>query len=420
MKILHFADAHIDISQAGRIEPDTTIPVRVRDFLNSMDTIIDAAINEKVDLVLFAGDAYKDRHPQPTYQREWEKRMIRLSLAGIPVILVTGNHDMPKASGKAHALEEFETLKIPHTHVVSTAKMLAPNELGIPVQVICLPWIYRSRLLANRIDKTLPADQIDASIEDNLAGLFDGFLSRVDPSLPVIVVAHAMVSGATAGDEKDLNLGSDFILSASILKDPRIDYVALGHIHKAQNLNGPGPEPEDKRESFQPPVVYSGSIERVNFGEIAEKKYFVTATVERGKTSVKWNELTGIRPFIKRSIVVQDLTDVTAQIINQLPSQEKLKDAVVHVNIEYPVDAEKFINETEIRAYGSVAFDFRLTKTARKQSRSRIAQNENVANLTNFELLDIYLDSQKFESIDHDKLVSMANSIFSQEPGTID
>lgn len=104
MKILHFADAHIDISQAGRIEPDTTIPVRVRDFLNSMDTIIDAAINEKVDLVLFAGDAYKDRHPQPTYQREWEKRMIRLSLAGIPVILVTGNHDMPKASGKAHAL----------------------------------------------------------------------------------------------------------------------------------------------------------------------------------------------------------------------------------------------------------------------------------------------------------------------------
>jgi exonuclease SbcD len=298
--------------------------------------------------------------------------------------------------------------------------MLTPNELGIPVQVICLPWIYRSRLLANRLDKTLPADQIDASIEDNLAGLFDGFLSRVDPSLPVIVVAHAMVSGATAGDEKDLNLGSDFILSASILKDPRIDYVALGHIHKAQNLNGPGPEPEDKRESLQPPVVYSGSIERVNFGEIAEKKYFITAKVERGKTSIKWNELTGIRPFIKRSIVVQDLNDVTAQIINQLPSQEKLKNAVVHINIEYPVDAEKFINETEIRAYGSIAFDFRLTKTARKQSRSRIAQNENVANLTNFELLDIYLDSQKFESIDHNKLVAMANSIFSQEPGTID
>lgn len=415
MKILHFADAHIDISQAGRIEPDTTIPVRVRDFLNSLDTIVDAAIDEKVDLVLFAGDAYKDRHPQPTYQREWEKRMIKLSQAGIPIILVTGNHDLPKAIGKAHALEEFETLKIPRTFVVSKAKMLSSSDLGIPVQVLCLPWIYRSRLTVNRTENLSSGGDVDASLEDDIITLIQKYLDRVDHSLPTILVAHTSVQGASLGDEKDLNLGSDFLLSPSVLKDPRLDYVALGHIHKAQNLNGPGPEVGDLRQNNHPPVIYSGSIERVNFGEMNDKKYYVIAEVECGRTTYWFKELTEIRPYIKKTIVVDDLTNVMEYILDNMPSQEKLKDAVVHINIEYPADAEKFINENEIRAIGSTAFDFRLTKISRKQTRSRLAQDANVANLTNLELLDIYLDSHKNELLDHERLVGMAKKIFEPE-----
>ena len=56
MKILHWADAHIDAVMSGRWDPDTGLPVRVMDFLKSLDTIIDTAIEEEVDLVLFAGD----------------------------------------------------------------------------------------------------------------------------------------------------------------------------------------------------------------------------------------------------------------------------------------------------------------------------------------------------------------------------
>ena len=70
-KILHFADAHIDMANYGRHDAQTGLPVRVMDFLKSLDTIVDAAIEEQVDLVLFAGDAYKDRNPAPTFQREW-------------------------------------------------------------------------------------------------------------------------------------------------------------------------------------------------------------------------------------------------------------------------------------------------------------------------------------------------------------
>ena len=78
-RILHFADAHIDISNHGKRDPSTGLPIRILDFLSSLDEIVDTAIEEDVDCVLFAGDAYKDQNPAPTYQREWGKRIMRLS-----------------------------------------------------------------------------------------------------------------------------------------------------------------------------------------------------------------------------------------------------------------------------------------------------------------------------------------------------
>ncbi|MCH7663340.1 MAG: metallophosphoesterase, partial [Chloroflexi bacterium] len=135
-KILHFADAHIDMANYGRHDAQTGLPVRVMDFLKSLDTIVDAAIEEQVDLVLFAGDAYKDRNPAPTFQREWGERIMRIANAGIEIILLVGNHDLSPGLGRAHALETFNTLEVPHVHVVDKPTMLTPDDLGgVEVQV---------------------------------------------------------------------------------------------------------------------------------------------------------------------------------------------------------------------------------------------------------------------------------------------
>ncbi|MGD2079361.1 MAG: exonuclease subunit SbcD, partial [Chloroflexota bacterium] len=147
VRILHFADAHIDIANYGRHDPDTALPVRVMDFLASLDQIVDRAIEEKVDLVLFAGDAYKDRNPQPTFQREWGQRMMRLSQAGIATLLLVGNHDVSPTAGRAHTLQEFLTLEVPHIHVADRIELIGPDALGLPLQVITVPWISRSALM---------------------------------------------------------------------------------------------------------------------------------------------------------------------------------------------------------------------------------------------------------------------------------
>jgi len=149
IKVLHFSDAHIDISSQGRRDPLTGMPLRVLDFLKALDTIVDAAISEQVDLVIFAGDAYKDRNPLPTYQREWGRRIMRLSQARIPTLLVVGNHDISPSVGRANTLHEFDTLQVSYVRVIQEPCLLKPGDIwNVPLQVIGIPWVTRSALMA--------------------------------------------------------------------------------------------------------------------------------------------------------------------------------------------------------------------------------------------------------------------------------
>ncbi len=100
MRILHFSDLHIGVENYGRIDPATGHSTRLGDFLGSLDEVVEFALTQQVDLALLAGDAYKGRDPSQTHQREFARRLHRLSSAGIPVFLLIGNHDLPNASSR--------------------------------------------------------------------------------------------------------------------------------------------------------------------------------------------------------------------------------------------------------------------------------------------------------------------------------
>jgi exonuclease SbcD len=407
-RILHFADAHIDMANYGRHDPQSGLPLRVIDFLKSLDRIVDTAIQERVDLVLFAGDAYKDRNPAPTFQREWGKRLMRLSRAGIPTLLLVGNHDLSPSLGRAHALETFDTLEVPHVRVVDKPAFLRPDDLeGLPLQIIALPWISRSGLMAH-LD--LPASdpaRIYEELENRLRELIDGWLSQANPKLPVVLAAHASVQGATYGGERSVMLGGDLVLSGSLVRDPRLDYVALGHIHKNQNLN----------ENAHPPVVYPGSIERVDFGEARDQKYFVIARVERGKTQVDWRELKGIRPFVDRFLRLKDDSQtgsITEQICKALPPQSKLKGAIVRLVLEYPREWEELIDDASLRDYTREAFEFHLVKRPQIESRVRLPEDQAIGSLSPLQLLELYWRASHTSDTEMAELQDLAQNLISQ------
>jgi exonuclease SbcD len=384
IKILHFADAHIDIARQGARDPETGLPVRVMDFLKALDFITETAIRESVDLVIFAGDAYRDRTPSPTYQREFARRIIKMAEKA-QVILVVGNHDISPATGRAHTLQEFQTLNPENIHVVDRPCLLCPKDLGgIDVQVIGIPWLNRSGAYAAGVD-------LEEGIEDIIRGLLD----QLDPKLPAILTAHATVQGAVYSSERSVMLGRDLVLSKYLLNDQRLDYVALGHIHNYQNLN-----------EGNPPIIYPGSIERVDFGEVDDRKTCIIAEVERGSTKYEAIDLPG-RKFVDLSFDIKTREDI--QKI-EIPDVEG---AMFRLVLNYPKELEPLIDEASIRKQAEGAFEFHLVKRPVIEQRMRIPEGQNVANMSSMELLQVYWDISGIEG--KEELNMIAKEIFAEE-----
>lgn len=406
MKLLHFADAHIDMANYGRHDPETGLPLRVLDFLKSLDTIVDAAISEKVDMVIFAGDAYKDRSPAPTFQREWGKRIIRLSQARIPTLLLVGNHDLSPAVGRAHAIQEFDTLGVPFVKVLQKPDFLAPGDLwDLPVQVIAMPWVSRSSLMANLDMSGTDTNEVFSSIESRISDLIENWMEEADKDLPLILTAHASVEGAMFGAERMVMLGSDLVLPTALVKDKRLDYVAMGHIHKPQDVN----------EGGYPPVIYPGSIERVDFGEAKDDKFFIIADISRGGTTVEWKKIEGTRPFIERRASLKSGENVMDVLKSALPKD--VSDAIVKLVVEYPRELDTLIDESALRKHAESAFEFHLVKKPKMDARVRLAEGQTVSSLSPLELLDQYWKTIHADDRDMnaEELQKLAQEIISEE-----
>lgn len=410
--ILHFADAHVDMANYGRHDPETGLPLRVMDFLKSLDEIVATAITEKVDLVIFAGDAYKDRNPAPTFQREWGQRMMRLSRAGIPTLLLVGNHDLSPALGRAHALNEFATLEVPHIHVLDKPQFLGPEDLeGIPIQVIALPWISRSGMVAYLDIRGAEPGQVYEQLETKITELIDHWIENADPKLPILLTAHASVQGASYGGERTVMLGGDLVLSGSLVRNPQLDYVALGHIHKPQNLTH---DVKGTRDD-PPPVIYPGSIERVDFGEAADDKFFVVASVQRGRAEAQWRQLKGIRPFIDRLVKLESSEGISTQLRDSLPPESQLENAIIRLVVDYPREWEAMIDEAAIREVAAGAFEFHLVKRPQMDVRVRLPEGQMAGSLTPLELLETYWEANHLTPEDIESLKPLAAEIIQEE-----
>ena len=408
MKIFHFADAHIDMANYGRHDPQSGLPMRVMDFLKSLDEIVDTAISETVDLVIFAGDAYKDRNPAPTFQREWGKRIMRLSHAGIPTVLLVGNHDLSPALGRAHALNEFATLEVPQVWVVDKPIFLSPDELdGLQVQIIALPWISRSGMMAYHDIRGEDQDLIYKTLEEKLTDIVDHWIENANPEIPLILTAHASVQGASYGGERTVMLGGDLVFSGSLVRNPKLDYVALGHIHKPQNLTSDVKATRNE----PPPVVYPGSIERVDFGEAQDDKFFVIAEIESGKAEVTWHPLNGIRPFIDKFIRLDLSEEITDQLRSVLPPEEQIENAIVRLVVDYPREWESMIDEGAIQEYAAGAFEFHMVKRPQFDSRVRLPEGQLAGSMTSMELLDTYWEVRHLDPADVVSLNALAEKI---------
>jgi exonuclease SbcD len=382
LQLIHVSDIHFGSGEAhGSLNPQTGLNIRFEDFVAALDKTVQYAIDIEADAFLFSGDAYKTANPEPIYQKMFAAQLKRLSDSGIKTILLVGNHDQILRSTDSHSMSVFQSLSVPGVVTIDRPTLIKMETRRGPFQLIGLPHITRHQLMAMEQYRQLSAAEIDRLLMQQVADTLNGYYSQLDSSLPTVTTAHMTVDRAVAGIEQELLVGYTLTFPENIFVNDKIDYVALGHVHKHQVI----------RRS-NPAIVYAGSLERVDFGEEKEDKGFIHVQLARLNTRYGFQSINP-RPFVTCDLNLTQAIDPNKAILDAL-TQSLIPGCVLR--IRYTINQEQLaqLDERAIKQAAASALSLRLQPIIEiNQNRARIPDlNESVA-ATPMAALETYLDA---------------------------
>ena len=381
ISLIHVSDIHFGSGEGhGRINPATGLNIRFEDFVQALRKVVDYAISCKADVFLFSGDAYRNASPEPVYQKFFATELKRLSDASIQTVLVVGNHDQIMRSNSSHAMSVFQSLEVPGITIIDKPTSTVLRTANSDLQLIGIPHVTRHQLLTLDKNAGLSSAALDRVLIEHVEALLQGYYSELNPQIPTVVTAHMGVDKALAGIEQELLIGYTLTFPADMFIDARVDYVALGHVHKHQIL----------RESH-PTMIYAGSLERVDFGEEKEDKGFVHVNISRSHTEYKFCSISP-RPFVT----------VNVDCAGDAEPMQKLQNAIVRavtpgcvMRVRYTITEQQaaHIDEEVLRNMASDALSIRLQPDiVQAQSRARMPQMTESAASSPLVALETYLD----------------------------
>ena len=346
IRFMHFADTHFGVESYGRLDSATGLNSRLLDFKESLSRAIDSALERGIDLAVFAGDAYKTRDPSQTQQREFANCIRKLTDRGIPVVMVTGNHDVPGVRGRAHSMEIYRTLGVDNVHILSKPEFILLETAAGPVQVAAMPYLMRGFMLARDDFLGKSAAEIKEMMEAKYSEYLADLADQLDKSIPTILLGHFWVRNArlSAWQNGYFNVNEPQVDLSDLARPGIFDYVALGHIHKRQDLNN----------GNQPPVVYCGSPDYIDFGERNEEKSYAYVELGKGKAEYDFIPIPVNRQLVE--IEVDADTDEPTETILEEIARNPVRDNIVRLTYRLPSDKVPLVRDKEIKEALAPAF----------------------------------------------------------------
>lgn len=395
INLLHTADIHIGMENYGRIDSATGFHTRLLDFLNSLDQMVDYAI-ENCDVVLISGDIYKVREPNNTHQREFAKRVKRLIDNDIPVVLNCGNHDQPNTEGRARAVEIYKALDLPKVYIATKPEIFVIDTRSGILQIACIPYLSKSFILKR--DEDLTSEQLRDRMRTIIEDIVRSISQRMDKSLPAVLSAHLSVDNAEVGSEQSIMMGSEIVVPIGVLAREEFDYIALGHIHKYQVVHK------------NPLTVYSGSPDRIDFSEEREEKGFCHVFIEKGNVSHKFIHL-NTRPFKTINIEVGE-DNPTEEILKEV-SKFDLKESIVRLVLKLSQEANLKIRYRELAKFLSEnSFYFSGISREWKKKNTLVRNAEITEKLDPISALEKYFLNKGDIKCDKNELIKRAENLY--------
>ena len=313
IRLLHFADLHLGLERFGARMGAAGLSARAQDTLRSLDELITDARTQPPDLILFAGDAFKSPQPEPTLQRAFAERVLALAEIA-PLVLLVGQHDAPQQAERASSLAIFATLTVPRVLVAADFAIHHIDTVRGPLTLATAPYDFRRRDLAAEIQA--------------LAQGAEG------SNAPRVLLAHFTLAEAQAGDEGNLD---NTTLPLAEIGAPCWDYVALGGVHRHQQLG----------EANAAPIVYPGSLERLDFSAADEEKGYIRAEIQRGQACWRFVPVAA-RRFLRISADLREAAEPLTEFRDAIAGQE-LSEAIVRAELRLTREQDAALPERALR-----------------------------------------------------------------------
>ena len=312
MKIVHMADSHLGFSNYSRVDKygRNLVEEMIYDGFNQ---VVDKIIELKPDAVVHAGDVFHHVRPRIRPLYAFKQGLEKLQDAGIPVVVISGNHDAPKSYSAISPFYIYEGMK-----GVNVAHRYKYERFDLGDRSVhCIPFCLD------------PGDYLNE-------------FGKIDRSGNDVLVMHGLVESLS--NKKMRTVGEHTLLDSLLKSD--FDYIALGHYHGQAQIS----------EN----AWYSGSIEYFNFGEAADKKGILFVDLEKREAKqieVRTRYMIDLPPIDCSGISSSEL----AEVLFDHCDPEEIRDRIIRVNLKnVQRSAYRNLNHVRLNKLSSMALYFKI------------------------------------------------------------
>ena len=372
VRFVHLADTHLGYSAYHKIDEDG-VNLREKDIYKAFIKAVDYIIDEKPDFVIHAGDLFDGVRPTNRAISVAMDQLLRLSRAGIPTILIAGNHETPRLKETGHIFKIFDHLE--NIYPIYREPDRVDLEVdGRKVSIHAVPHCRDKEIFTNSLRSLLP----DPSADYN------------------ILVTHGAVQSIQVFRMNEFN---EYIIPISFLSKG-FDYVALGHYHGFTKIRNN--------------IVYAGSTERLSFSESRQSKGIVDVNLS-GVAETRFIEIPTRKMVEIGPIDCKDLDP--AQILDRIRNLAKDRDfseSIVRLSlINLDPIIYKSMDFSSINRLFSRAMHFEIRHTIGKEPDNTIPAEAMIADLlTEFER---FLEKKNYK--DKDLLLEMGRRYIREAEG---
>lgn len=331
MKLMHISDLHLGkrVNEMSMLEDQTYI----------LKEILRIAQEQNVDGILAAGDIYDKTVPSAEAVQLLDRFLTEASEKQIPVFFISGNHDSAERLSFGARLLDKGGIYISPVYDGKTEPITLTDEFG-KLNLYLVPFVKPSA-----VRRFFPEQKMDTYQE-----AFAAVMDSLQPDLCErnVLVAHQFFAGAARSESEDISVGGIDMISTDVL--PPFDYVALGHIHRPQNIG---------KES----VRYSGTPLKYSFSEVKDQKSVTIIQLkEKGTVSIgtiplkPLHDLREIRGSYEEVTLLDNYkdTDVNDYVRITLTDEEDIPNALGKLRVIYPNLMKLDYDNRRTREYRSV------------------------------------------------------------------